>query len=204
MSKAFLFDLDGVLVDSETEYTRIWEKIGNEFPTGVEELARKIKGTTIDNILATYFPEPERGSAVRARLYELEGNMRFNVFPGARLLLDALKAKGIPCALVTSSNNVKMRLLWSQNPSLKDYFQAIVTADQVKRSKPDPEGYLKAADMLGIDPKECTVVEDSLQGVKAGKNAGCRVIGVAGTLPAEVLAPFSDILTDTSYSGLNV
>lgn len=203
MSKAYLFDLDGVLVDSETEYTRIWEKIGNEFPTGIKDLARRIKGTTIDNILATYFPEPERGSAVRARLYELEGSMSFNVFPGARLLLDTLKEGGIPCALVTSSNNVKMRLLWGQNPDLKDYFQAIVTADQVKRSKPDPEGYLKAAEMLGMDPKDCTVVEDSLQGVKAGKNAGCRVIGVAGTLPAEVLAPFSDILTDTTYSGLS-
>lgn len=200
--KAYLFDLDGVIVDSETEYTRIWEQIGLAFPTGVEDFARKIKGTTIDNILSTYYPEPERASGVRQMLYDLEENMDFPVFDGARRLLDELKDREVPCALVTSSNEVKMRVLWSRNPWLRDYFHVVVTADMVSRSKPDPEGYLKGASLLGFRPGECTVVEDSLQGVKAGRSAGCRVIGVAGTLPADVLAPYSDILTDVSYSNI--
>lgn len=202
MSQAFLFDLDGVIVDSEKEYTRIWDQVGKTFPTGVKDFAIKIKGTTLDDILSTYYPEPETARKVKEKLYKLEGEMKFEVYSGAKILLESLRSLNYPCALVTSSNEDKMNLLWEQHPELRSYFNAIVTAEIVDHSKPDPEGYLKAAELLGMDPKNCAVVEDSLQGVKAGKAAGCFVIGVQGTLPAETLKPYSDIITDTSYSNI--
>lgn len=191
--EAFLFDLDGVIVDSEKVYTTIWEQINAAYPTGVEGFATKIKGTTLSNILSTYYPDPSEATKVEQMLYDLEGKMKFPVIPGALKLLNKLKELNIPAALVTSSNEVKMAHLWSQHPELKGFFDVIVTADLVTKSKPDPEGYLKAAELLGKDPKKCVVVEDSLQGVMAGTNAGAFVIGVPGTLSADTLRPHSNM-----------
>ena len=185
---AFLFDLDGVLIDSEQEYTRIWHTIDQEFPTGVENFALKIKGTTLENILDTYFKINR--NKVEERLYCLESEMRYNYTKGAPELLDYLHKYNIPCVMVTSSNHIKLNHLWSQLPELKQYFNSVIDGDMVTRSKPDPEGYLNGARAVGLLPSRCVVVEDSLQGVKAGQAAGAYVIGVAGTLPSDTLRPF--------------
>lgn len=187
---AFLFDLDGVLIDSEQEYTRIWHTIEREFPTGVENFTLKIKGTTLENILDTYFKINR--DRVEERLYHLEGEMHYNYAKGAPELLNYLHERNIPCVMVTSSNQVKLDHLWAQLPELRQYFSSIIDGDMVTRSKPDPEGYLSGARAVGLHPTHCVVVEDSLQGVKAGRAADAYVIGVAGTLPAVTLQPFCD------------
>lgn len=194
---AVLFDLDGVLIDSETIYTEIWSSIERRFPTGVDDFARKIKGMTLEKILGTYFPDPEVRKQVEALLYELESQIKYEMTPGAHELLSSLRSEGIPIALVTSSNEIKMTHLFQQMPEMKDAFDFIVTGDMVRRSKPDPQGYALAASKLGVAPENCVVVEDSLQGVKAGEALGGSVIGVSGTLPAETLAPHSTIVVDT-------
>lgn len=190
-----LFDLDGVLVDSERIYTKIWEAIERQWPTGIENFAYKIKGTTLEDILERNFPEEVREDVTK-ELIRLEGMMIYGPMPGAIEFLDALRAKGIPIALVTSSNGLKMDHLWHDMPDFKDKFDVIITGDEVKCSKPDPEGYLAAARALGVDPRRCAVFEDSLQGVKAGKAAGALVIGVAGTLKASDIQPYSDIVVN--------
>lgn len=187
-----LFDLDGVLVDSEREYTRIWNKINSEFPTNIDNFAEKIKGTTLNNILSTYYPDPEVRKRVEKRLYEEEALMVYEYCQGAEELLKDLKKNNIPVALFTSSNKIKMAHLYKNLPEIRNYFDFIVTGEMVEHSKPDPEGYVLAAEKLGLDSKNCLVVEDSLQGVKAGKATGGKVLGVAGTLPAEVISGFSD------------
>lgn len=192
---ACLFDLDGVLVDSERIYTKIWEAIEKQWPTGIENFAYKIKGTTLEDILDRYFPEEVREDITK-ELIRLEGMMIYGPMPGAMEFLDDLKEKGIPIALVTSSNRLKMDHLWHDMPGLKEKFDVIITGDEVSNSKPDPEGYLAAATALGVNPKRCAVFEDSLQGVKAGKSAGAFVIGVAGTLKASDIQPFSDIVVN--------
>ena len=190
-----LFDLDGVLVDSERIYTKIWEAIERQWPTGIDNFAYKIKGTTLEDILERYFPEDTRKD-VAEELIRLESMMIYEALPGAIDFLDSLKEKGIPAAMVTSSNGLKMAHLWNDMPGLKERFEVIITGDEVKCSKPDPEGYLAAAAALGVIPERCAVFEDSLQGVKAGKAAGAYVIGVAGTLKASDLAPYSDIVVN--------
>ena len=192
---ACLFDLDGVLVDSERIYTKIWEAIEKQWPTGLENFAYKIKGTTLEDILERHFPEDAREDITK-ELLRLEGMMIYGPMPGAIEFIDALKAKGIPVALVTSSNGLKMDHLWHDMPGFKEKFDVIITGDEVSNSKPDPEGYLAAAKALGVDPKRCAVFEDSLQGVKAGNAAGAFVIGVAGTLKASDIQPFSDIVVN--------
>lgn len=200
---ACLFDLDGVLVDSERLYTKIWEAIEKKWPTGIDNFAYKIKGTTLDDILNRYFPDPEIRNMVTKELYRLEGLMVYGPKAGAMELLDTLRERGIAKALVTSSNNLKMEHLWKDMPELKEEFETIITGDEVHNSKPDPEGYLTAASHVEVEPYRCAVFEDSLQGVKAGKAAGAYVIGVSGTLKAEDIAPYCDMVVDT-LEGLDV
>lgn len=200
---ACLFDLDGVLVDSERLYTKIWEAIEKKWPTGIDNFAYKIKGTTLDDILNRYFPDPEIRNMVTKELYRLEGLMVYGPKAGAMELLDTLRERGIAKALVTSSNNLKMEHLWKDMPELKEEFETIITGDEVHNSKPDPEGYLTASSHVEVEPHRCAVFEDSLQGVKAGKAAGAYVIGVSGTLKAEDIAPYCDMVVDT-LEGLDV
>lgn len=190
-----LFDCDGVIVDSERIYTKIWEAIEKQWPTGIDNFAYKIKGTTLEDILERHFPEEVRDDVTK-ELLRLEAMMIYDALPGALGFLDDLRRKGIPTAMVTSSNGYKMAHLWNDMPELKEKFDVIITGDEVKCSKPNPEGYLAAATAIGVDPKRCAVFEDSLQGVKAGKAAGAFVVGVAGTLKASDIAPYSDIVVD--------
>lgn len=197
-----LFDLDGVLVDSEREYTRIWERINKEFPSDVPNLAEQIKGTTLENILLTHYPDDEIRKKVEARLLDDESKMKYTYCPGARELLEDLKSNGVPIGLYTSSNDLKMEHLYRDLPDIKGFFDTIVTGDMVSRSKPDPEGYLECARRLGLDAGHWVVVEDSLQGVRAGEASGGGVLGVSGTLPAEVLAPHCTAVV-TSLNGID-
>ena len=192
----FLFDLDGVIIDTESEYSKIWKKINEEFPSGIIGLEEKIKGTTLDNILITYYPDEKMRQQVADRLHELEGKMQYKYCPGAYEFLNNLSKNNLPKVLVTSSDNEKMKNLFLQLPELKHSFDYIITAEQVKTSKPDPEGYLLGANKIGIKPENCIVFEDSLQGVKAGKAASAYVIGIEGTFTSEQLSEYSDIIKD--------
>ncbi len=199
----FLFDLDGVLIDSEKEYSRIWRQVNCEFPCGVESLESMIKGCTLDKILEDHYPDLLVREKVVNRLYELEGKMRYDYTPGAFSLLTELQGRSLQTALVTSSNDVKMAHLDEELPDFRNFFDCIITADLISKSKPDPEGYLLASSKLGIPAKRCIVFEDSLQGVKAGFCSGAYVVGVAGTLSADVLEPYSDVVVD-SLQKINV
>lgn len=192
----FLFDLDGVIIDSENEYTKIWSQINREFPTGIENFAHKIKGSTLSKILEENYHSKELQEAVALRLHQLENQMNYDYLPFARSFLKELNERNIACVLVTSSDNRKMEHLWEEIPELKGYFKHIITGDMVNKSKPDPEGYLLAAKLIDANPENCVVFEDSLQGVMAGKNAKSYVVGMAGTLPAEILAPYSHIVVN--------
>lgn len=194
-----LFDLDGVLVDSEREYTRIWNLINEEYPTGVPDFAVRIKGTNLDDILTRHYPDSETRRKVEERLYEEEGKMKYRYCPGAKELLDSLKSRNVPMALYTSSNQKKMEHLYLDIPEIASYFDYVVLGDMVACSKPDPEGYIKAAEGLGLCGGHWVVVEDSLQGVRAGEASGGKVVGVAGTLPPAILRPHCDyVITSLS------
>ncbi len=194
--KAFLFDLDGVLIDSESEYTKIWETIEKKFPTGIENFAIKIKGTTLEDILSTYFPDSSMREEVEKELYRLESEMVYKYSRGAKRLLDILAKRQVPMVLVTSSNSDKMSHLYCDIPEIKNYFKTVIVGEMVKNSKPAPDGYLMAAKALNVLPEDCIVVEDSLQGIRAGKRAGAFVVGVAGTLPSSSIESEADLVVE--------
>lgn len=191
-----LFDLDGVLIDSETTYTRFWSEIGKIYPTGVENFAIAIKGTTLPSILK-YFPDADVREDIVKRLGNFQNHMEFPLFPGAKELLEGLKYAEIPTAIVTSSDASKMQLLFSQHPWFPELLTAIIDASKVTKSKPDPQGYLLGADAIGVAPTRCYVVEDSLQGLAAGRAAGARVIGVATTYSRDRITPLADMVIDS-------
>ena len=193
MYKAALFDLDGVLIDSETLYTRFWEKVGREHHLPSPTFAYDIKGTTLTDILTTHFPDPEVRKDIDRMLHEFENEIVYPVFPGALEFVDALRLKGLKTVIVTSSDDKKMDFLFSQHPDFPTHFDAIVTACDVTRSKPDPEPYQVGARKAGASPAECIVFEDSFQGLEAGRRAGCKVVGLSTTNPAEAIAGKADI-----------
>lgn len=186
-TKGVLFDLDGVLIDSEGEYSKFWAENGRKYGVPDPDFAANIKGTTLTEIL-TYFRAEDRDAVVQ-EIHDFEKQMRYPLFPGVEDFLKELKRFGIPAAVVTSSDDVKMSYLFAAHPEFKDYFSAFVTGSQVKKSKPDPEGYLTGARAIGVAPENCFVFEDSIQGLQAGLSSGAVVIGLATTNPVEKVSP---------------
>lgn len=195
-----LFDLDGVLIDSESLYTEFWTEMEHRFPTGDPDYAVNIKGMTLTRILGNY-PEEMRPDVVKA-IHDFEHTMVYPVMPGVYDFLRQLKAAGVATAIVTSSDSVKMDYLFSQHPEFASFFDVIINGSMVSRSKPDPEGYLKAAAAVGADPADCLVFEDSIQGLQAGRASGAKVIGLATTFPRERIEPLADMVIN-SFEGLS-
>lgn len=194
--KSVLFDLDGVLLDTEGIYTDFWNAVDRRFPTGVDGFAHVIKGTTLPSILGTYFPASQH-PAIMDMLRQMESDMQYRMFDGAGRLLRELRDAGIPAAIVTSSNRAKMDVVMERLPDLKKYISVLVTDEDVTASKPDPQGYLLAAARLGVSPADCVVVEDSVNGLRAGLAAGARVAGIATTNSRATVEPLAHCVADT-------
>lgn len=125
--------------------------------------------------------------------------MEYRLFDGVYDFVYALKERGIPMAIVTSSTRIKMSHMIEQLPDFAALFTDIVTSEDVCHGKPDPEGYLVGARHIDIDPKNCVVFEDSINGLKAGHAAGAYVVAIATTNPKELLKGYSNVVLD----GLN-
>lgn len=187
-----LFDLDGVLLDSEGLYTIFWEQMDKEYPTGIDQFASYIKGFHLSRIMG-YFDDEEVRREVLNKLLDYERNMRYEFFPGALEFVRRLQEAGIPMAIVTSSDRKKMQSLYRQHPEFPTLFDQIITGDMVSKAKPDPDCFLLGARLLGVDISDCIVFEDSRNGLLAARASGARVIGVATTLSADVVEPLCDM-----------
>ena len=191
-----LWDLDGVLLDSEGKYSIFWARMEEEHPTGIDNFASYIKGFHLNRIMG-YFESEEVRQQILDELLTFERDMVYEFFPGAIELVKQLRAAGIPMAIVTSSDRKKMQSLYSQHPEFPTLFDHIITGDMVTKAKPDPDCYLMGAKLLGIDIKDCIVVEDSRNGLIAGRESGARVIGIATTLSREAVNELSDMTLDS-------
>lgn len=177
-----LFDLDGVLLDTEGIYTDFWQAVDDIYPTGVPAFTHIIKGSNLTTILDTYYPDKELQKIIIGILDDFEKGMVYRPFEDAMKFVEELYNNDIPCCIVTSSSMEKMNNAFKQLPNLRKYFNGLVTGDMVKCCKPNPEGYLLGAKILGVSPENCYVFEDSLQGIQAGINAGCKVVALTTTI----------------------
>ena len=197
-----LFDLDGVLLDSEGKYSIFWAEMDQEHPTGIPNFAAYIKGFHLKRILG-YFANDAVREEVVDKLLTYERNMEYEFFPGALEFVQRLRDAGLPLAVVTSSDLKKMQALYRQHPEFPTLFDRIITGDMVTKAKPDPDCFLMGARSIGMDIKDCVVLEDSRNGLLAGRASGARVIGITTTLSAEEVSPLSD-LTVSAVSELSV
>ena len=193
--RGVLFDLDGVLLDSEGNYTIFWAQMDKEYPTGIENFASYIKGLHLSRILG-FFDSDDVRRQVQDRLLDFERDTKYEFFPGALDFVRRLRDAGIPMAIVTSSDHKKMQALYEQYPEFPTLFDHIITGDMVTKAKPDPECFLTGAKLLGLDIKDCIVFEDSRNGLMAGRESGAMVIGLPTTLAADVVSQLCDMMVD--------
>ncbi|MBG0833002.1 HAD family phosphatase [Planomonospora sp. ID67723] len=186
---AVLFDMDGLLVDSEKIWfqveTEVMERLGGDWsPADQEHLVGGSMPSTVAYMLrvsgAAAAPEDVEAWLLAGMIRRLSEGVE--MMPGAAELLAAVREAGLPTALVTSSARV-IADACLDGAIGRHHFDQVVTCEDVARTKPDPEPYLTAARLLGADPVRCVALEDSPNGVTAATAAGCRVVAVPSVLP---------------------
>lgn len=184
---AFLFDMDGVIIDSNPLHRDAWIEFNRRYGLETtEEMLASMYGKRNDEIVRHYYgaglADEEvvaRGAAKEALYREmLHGRLDGLLVPGLREFLEEYRGTAMGVASNAEPANVELII---EEAGIRPYFQAIVDGHQVLHPKPDPEIYLKVAEILGVAPANCIVFEDSHTGVAAGLAAGMRVVGFRTT-----------------------
>ncbi|KAK5990423.1 2-deoxyglucose-6-phosphate phosphatase 1 [Cladobotryum mycophilum] len=186
----FLFDMDGTIIDSTPAIIKHWTTIAKEVGVAPEVILETSHGRRSIDVLKLLAPEKatwEYVTELEAALPRLYGDDASEI-PGARSLLDSLISKSSPWAIVTSGTEPLVRG-WLKALSLT-VPEHLVTAESVQNGKPDPAGYLMGLARLGLEGQgdQVLVLEDSPAGIRAGKAAGCRVLGLVTSHTAEEVA----------------
>jgi beta-phosphoglucomutase len=202
--KAFLFDLDGVLVDTAVFHYKAWKRLANQLGFDIdEEFNETLKGISrmdsLDAILkhggvSLSQEEKEKYAKIKNDWYlELVNQMTVNdILPGVETFLKESRSIGIKIALGSASKNASLIL---EKTGILVLFDAIIDGNHVSRSKPDPEVFLKGAEALGVENDACVVFEDAYAGVQAAKAANMLAVGIG----SEEVLHNADLIT----KGLN-
>lgn len=207
-SDGVLFDMDGVLIDSEPVHAKAINALAVELGgCPLEEAVLfGFKGVPDRDVAAgilRLFPESGLTPAeIMARAFALfeERFALVRLLPGAREFASACRKGGKRLALATSAARRMQRMAFEAF-ELDPFFETLVTAEDVRRGKPDPEPYLLAAARLGLEPGRCVVLEDSLNGVRSGRAAGCRVVALTTTFSASALWEAGAEVVVAGYGG---
>jgi beta-phosphoglucomutase len=195
MIKGVLFDMDGVLVDSEPFICKaaimMFEELGIKVvPEDFHPFVGMGENRYIGGVAGNHGARVDI-EKVKARTYEIYENIvtgNLTPLPGVHKFISECRKRGFRLALATSADRVKMEVNLREIGLASDTFHSIVTGLDVKNKKPFPDIYRLAAERIGLDPHECLVVEDAVSGIRAGKSAGCRCLGLTTSFAAEVLA----------------
>jgi len=185
--KAFLFDLDGVIVHTDRYHYLAWKQLADEngwaFDEAVNNSCRGVPRLESLEVILNHnkldFSTPVKESLTdrKNRYYVdlLNGINEADLYPGAVDFLEKIRAAGIKTALCSSSRNAQLVLV---RLGLSDYFDAVVTGSDIQFPKPDPEIFLTGAKLVGVSPEQCVVFEDAISGVEGALAAGMRCVGV--------------------------
>ena len=191
---AVIFDMDGVLVDSNPFHLRKWVDLLHEhrIPFNPEDLPQQILGQRNDTAFRFFFGTQLSEAEIQRLSEELEERFR-KVFrphaaplPGLAALLAECHSVGIPMAVASSAMTKNVEFIVDVL-GFRPYFRCLVTGDEVTHPKPHPEIYFKTAAKLGVKPAACVTFEDSFVGVEAAKGAGMKCIAIASSFSAEEL-----------------
>lgn len=194
MIKGVLFDMDGVLVDSEPFICRaaimMFEELGQKVaPEDFHPFVGMGENRYIGGVADKYGIKIDI-EAAKARTYEIYGNIvkgKLKPLRGAMEFIGRCRKKGFKIALATSADPVKMSVNLREIGLPPDSFHSIVTGKDVINKKPFPDIYLTASEKIGLKPQECMVVEDAVSGIKASKAAGCRCLAVTSSFDKAAL-----------------
>ena len=190
-SEAYIFDMDGVLIDSVSTHARCWDVVAERLrrihkPEHMQMGNGQTSLSYVQNVLQWTQDRQEAQRIVdeKENIYkELVDEEGVNLVDGARQLLQHLQEKKLPLAVGTSAPTKNADYLL-EKAGIRSYFDGVVTAEDVERGKPDPEVFLKAAQSLGVEPAKCVVFEDAAAGIKAAKAGGMYVVALTTTQSA--------------------
>jgi beta-phosphoglucomutase len=194
MIKGVLFDMDGVLVDSEPFICKaailMFSEIGLEVsPDDFKPFVGMGENRYIGGVAEKYGLNISI-SEVKARTYEIYKDIirgRLKPLPGAREFVNKCRERGFRLAIATSADLVKMEANLKETRLYADLFNATVNGLEVENKKPFPDIYLRASEKIGLEPDECLVIEDALSGIKAAKAAGCKCLAVTSSFSPDSL-----------------
>ncbi len=184
---ACIFDLDGVIVDTAVYHFKAWKRLANELGFSFTEAQNeKLKGISRVQSLELILgwggmeksPAEQHELATRKNDWYVDMVHHMTpdeILPGAKELLESLRAAGIKTALGSASKNAGVIL---EKVGILPLFDVVIDGNMVSASKPDPEVFLKGAEALGVSPASCIVFEDAIAGVQAAKAGGMKVVGI--------------------------
>jgi len=211
--KAVIFDFDGVLFDSERFHFETLQQVlqaelgvtlslsdflgkyfGKDDPSIFRELLES-QGKSADSKAVKALIQVKVW-AYHQILHDRQG---LPAIVGVAEFLAYLKAQGLPVAVFSNGNReeVLFALERLDGGIIKPYFQFVTTIDDINQGKPNPEGYLRSAELLGVDPAHCLVIEDSIGGIRAGKAADMKVVGLTTTHESSVLNAHADFVAES-------
>lgn len=202
---AAIFDLDGTLIDNNTYHLQSWLqylKDKNREMTE-EEYKANVNGRTNKDVIEYIYQRKMEDEEAMKYAHEKEAIYRQLYAPyikpvaGLLELLEKLRSLSIPMAIATSGIQVNIDFLFEHIP-IRSYFDVIVNSAHISKGKPDPEIYIKTAELLKVSPAECLVFEDAVVGINSAKAAGMKVVGVLTTHKAEELSGADILIKDFS------
>ncbi len=208
---AFLFDLNGTMIDDMQYHINAWHRILNELGAGLslERTKQECYGKN-NELLERIFPgrfsdeEKNKLSIEKEKEYQLEFRPLLRLIEGLDEFLAEAKHAGIKMAIGSAAIPFNIDFVLD-GLDIRHYFNAVVSADDVKNSKPDPETYLDCAKLLGVEPGTCLVFEDAPKGVEAALNAGMDSVVLTTMHTADEFSAYKNIIAFTKdYIGLNV
>ena len=203
--KGAIFDMDGVLIDTEKLYLRFWKMAAAEFGYemrdehvfAVRSMARKYSGPKLKSLLGQDFPTEEVRSRRSELMNEFIEKHGIETKKGLFRLLNLLRDSGYRIAVATATPRERTLMYLSRIGAL-EYFDAVVCGDMVTTGKPAPDIYLTAAKELGLPPEQCAAFEDSPNGLIAAHTAGCYTVMVPDmTPPDDSVAPYIDAVAES-------
>jgi beta-phosphoglucomutase len=207
--KAFIFDLNGTMVNDMTYHTKAWQNLLNNELGGNftwDEVKPQMYGKNPEVLVRMFGPERftlEEMNALsleKEKKYQVEFLPYLELLPGLHDFLENAYQQGIPMAIGSAAIPFNIDFVLD-NLNIRHYFTAIVSADDVVLSKPHPETFLKAAQLLNADPADCIVFEDVPKGAEAASNAGMKAVVITTTHEPEEFAYLQNVIHFTNNYG---
>lgn len=200
---AVLFDMDGVIIDSNPYHKDAWMAFCRRYQVELkeEDVPKYIYGKTnkmalVDVFQREFSPEESfRMSEEKEAIYRDLHRADISLIKGLPALLESFQQHQVPLAVCTNAPVANLDFMLEET-GIRPYFQVLIDASKVSKGKPDPEIYLKAAQMLGISPDRCIVMEDSTVGVEAGLRAGMKVVAITTTHSRQELSHTHLVIDD--------